>query len=402
MANSSGSCGRRGVRRWLGATLAVLLGWVGVACGEPPVDPRAQLSLTETLGGGDTVGYARATEVRPFVFPQDHGPHPDFRTEWWYLTGNLDTEEGRRFGYQLTLFRSALAATPPERPSAWATRQAWMGHFALTDVEGRTFHAFDRFTRGALGLAGAQSDPVRAWIEDWSLEGPDEAAADEDGAFPMRLRAEEGEVGLELRMEPAKPRVLQGREGLSQKGPEPGNASYYYAYTRLDSRGQVRLGTDTFTVAGLSWMDREWSTSALGGDQVGWDWFALQLDDGWDLMIYQLRRSDGTPHPLSDGVLIAPDGSRTELAWGDELRLDVTGGWASPVDDTEYPSGWRIQVPAEGWDLRVEPVMEEQELNLAFRYWEGAVDVTGTTPRGPVEGRGYVELTGYAGAPPGS
>jgi predicted secreted hydrolase len=348
------------------------------------------------MGGADTLGYARAVEVRDFIFPADHGPHPDFRTEWWYLTGNLDGPEGRRIGYQLTLFRSAVAPSPPEVASAWGTNQAWMGHFALTDAAGGRFHAFDRFARGAVGLAGAEARPFRVWLEDWTLE----AVEGSGDAFPMRLRADEGEVGLDLVMEPAKPRVLQGEEGLSQKGPEPGNASYYYAYTRLATRGTVRLGEETLPVTGLSWMDREWSTSALSEGQVGWDWFALQLDDGWDLMIYQIRGEDGSPDPLSDGVLIGPDGARTPLTWGDDVTLEVLDEWRSPVDGSAYPSGWRIRIPERGWDLRVEPALEDQELNLAFRYWEGAVDVTGETARGPVSGRGYVELTGYAGERP--
>lgn len=378
-------------------TAALLLSLVALAgCREDRTGPAASLSLSETMAGGDTLGYARAVEVRDFTFPADHGPHPDFRAEWWYLTGNLDGPEGRRVGYQLTLFRSAVAPSPPEVSSAWGTNQAWMGHFALTDAAGGRFHAFDRFARGAVGLAGAEARPFRVWLEDWTLE----AAEGSGEAFPMRLRAAEGEVGLELVMEPAKPRVLQGEEGLSQKGPEPGNASYYYAYTRLATRGTVRLGDDTLRVTGLSWMDREWSTSALSQGQVGWDWFALQLDDGWDLMIYQIRGEDGSPDPLSDGVLVGPDGGRTPLTWGDDVTLEVLDEWRSPVDGSAYPSGWRIRIPERGWDLRVEPVLEDQELNLAFRYWEGAVDVTGETARGPVAGRGYVELTGYAGERP--
>lgn len=363
---------------------------------------RARLSLSETLAGADTAGYARALEPRVFSFPGDHGPHPDFRTEWWYVTGNLDASDGRRFGFQFTIFRSALSPSPPRLDSDWATNQAYMGHFTLTDVQADRFQAFERFARGAGGLAGAVGpqggQPFRVWVEDWALEGD----AGSDGV-PMSMRAADGDVALQLRMDASKPMVLQGDRGLSQKGPEPGNASYYYAYTRLPAEGTVVVGQDTVAVSGLAWMDREWSTSALSEGQEGWDWFSIQLDDGWELMVYQLRQADGTPHPLSDGVLIDPSGEKVPLRWGLDLTVEATGRWRSPVDGASYPSGWRIRVPDREVDLTVDPVLEDQELNLAFRYWEGAVDVRGTGVGGAdVRGRGYVELTGYAGEVPGS
>lgn len=355
------------------------------------------LSLVETLGGLDTAGYERAFEVRDFVFPDDHGPHPRFRTEWWYVTGNLTAESGRAFGFQFTIFRSALAPTAPGGPSAWATNQAYMGHFAVTDVSGGAFHAAELFARGSGGLAGARAAPFRVWIEDWSL-GVAGGGGPQDEAFPMRLTAEAPEMAVDLVLEAGKPRVLQGDRGLSQKGPEAGNASYYYAHTRMPSRGEVVFEGETYRVSGLAWMDREWSTSALSAGQMGWDWFALQLDDGWELMVYQLRRDDGTADPLSDGVLIDPEGRRIPLEWGSEISVTPTGTWSSPVDGAEYPSGWRIRVPERDWDLSVEPVVLDQELRLAFRYWEGAVRVEGSGEGGdPVTGRGYVELTGYAG-----
>lgn len=396
----------------------------GNQLGEGPGD---RLSLVETLGGLDTAGYERAFEVRDFVFPDDHGPHPGFRTEWWYVTGNLTAESGRAFGFQFTIFRSALAPTAPDGPSAWATNQAYMGHFAVTDVSGGAFHAAELFARGSGGLAGARAAPFRVWIEDWSLaaahgEGgataaPDPAASTDweeaaarpgarneleggpqDETFPMRLTAEAPEMVVDLVLEAGKPRVFQGDRGLSQKGPEAGNASYYYAHTRMPARGEVVFEGETYRVSGLAWMDREWSTSALSAGQVGWDWFALQLADGWELMVYQLRRDDGTADPLSDGVLIDPEGRRVPLEWGREISVTPTGTWSSPVDGAEYPSGWRIRVPERGWDLSVEPVVADQELRLAFRYWEGAVRVEGSGEGGdPVTGRGYVELTGYAG-----
>jgi len=365
------------------------------ACGEPEeagtLVPR--LSLVETLAGVDTAGYERALEPRDFEFPRDHGPHAGFRTEWWYVTGNLAAASGRDFGFQFTIFRNALRPDAPESPSDWATNQAYMGHFALTDVEAGRFHAFERFARGAVGLAGAEGAPLRVWLEDWSLEATSPAT------FPLRLRAEGEGVSLSLELGEGKPTVLQGDGGLSQKGAEPGNASYYYSRTRMPTTGTVVVGGDTLTVNGLSWLDREWSTSALAEGQVGWDWFALQLDDGWDLMIYQLRRVDGTADPLSDGVLVDPDGLRVPLTWAEDVTMEPTGTWISPIDGTVYPSGWRITVPARGWDLSVVPRLEDQELDVSFRYWEGAVAVQGTGEGArPVSGRGYVELTGYAGA----
>ena len=373
----------------LAASLTASLTACGDRDGAEPL--RARLSLVETLAGADTVGYARALEPRPFAFPADHGPHTDFRTEWWYVTGNLTSDAGRDFGFQLTIFRSSLSPTAPESPSAWATNQAYMGHFTVTDVAGERFYAHERFARGAADLAGARGEPLRVWLEGWSLEGTTPET------FPIRLEARDGPVALRLDLSEGKPAVLQGDRGLSQKGPEPGNASYYYAHTRLPAAGTLALGADTLSVRGTAWLDREWSTSALADGQVGWDWFALQLDDGWDLVIYQLRRADGSADPHSDGVLIDPDGQRAPLVWGTDVSMESTGSWTSPIDGAVYPSGWRIRVPERGWDVSVEPRIANQELDVSFRYWEGAVSVRGTGERGaPVEGRGYVELTGYA------
>lgn len=393
----------------------------------PAADGAGDLSLVSTLGGLDTAGYERALEVRSFTFPEDHGPHPGFRTEWWYVTGNLTAEDGRDFGFQFTIFRSALAPDDPGGPSAWATNQAYMAHFAVTDIDAGEFRAAELFARGSGGLAGAETTPFRVWVEDWVLEsatsgtgaeapGPGEERGPEDASargaapapdvastprgastFPWRLAADGRDFAVDLRLEAGKPLVLQGEAGLSQKGPEPGNASYYYAMTRMPAQGRVDFQGESWQVTGLAWMDREWSTSALSEGQVGWDWFALQLDDGWEMMVYQLRREDGTADPLSDGVLIDPQGRRVPLEWGTEVSVTPTGSWRSPEDGAEYPSGWRIQVPERGWDLTVEPAVSDQELRLAFRYWEGAVTVEGSGEGGePVEGRGYVELTGYA------
>lgn len=383
----------QGARRRAGLAALTVLSMA--ACGRDAGAPRATLSLTETLGGADTVGYARATEPRAFTFPLDHGAHPGFRNEWWYVTGNVADDSGRPVGFQLTLFRSALAPEAPTSTSAWATNQAWMGHLAVTDAQGRRFHAFQRFARGAVGLAGAEAEPFRVWVEDWSLESEDPA-----DSWPMRLRAADGEVALDLTLQQGKDVVLQGQDGLSRKGPEQGNASYYYSFTRMPTQGRVILGADTLLVTGASWLDREWSTSALPEGVVGWDWFALQLGNGWDLMVYALRRADGTAHALSDGVLVDPSGAKHPLEYGVEITVTPTATWRSPVDQSAYPSEWRITLPSMGWRLDVTPVLDDQELDLAFRYWEGAVEVSGTDGADPLSGRGYVELTGYAGARP--
>ncbi len=334
-------------------------------------------------------GFSRAEKPISLEFPTDYGPHPDYQTEWWYYTGNLETREGRHFGYQLTFFRRALA--PPdqreERESAWATDQLYFAHFAITDVSGGSHDEFERFARGAAGLAGAQPALYAVWLGNWRVEQiePD----------IYHLRAEEQTLALDLTLTDQKGPVLQGIEGYSQKGPEPGNASYYYSQTRLETQGSVRIGDTVFEVEGLSWKDHEFSTSALGPEQVGWDWFALQLDDGSDLMVFQLRREDGTIDPFSSGTFITPDG-RTYLLSQDDFSITVQDTWASPRTAGVYPTKWIIEVPAVDLALSLEPYLTDQELNVSFDYWEGAVQVEGIGEAGALMGWGYVELTGYA------
>lgn len=380
-----------------GLALGIVLALAGLAAGAwlvtreaTPPSEGARLTVAEALGSSDggTEGFARAMEPREFHFPEDHGPHPEFRTEWWYWTGNLETADGHGFGYQLTLFRNALAPRGAERESAWGSRQVYMGHFALSDIGAGRFYAFERFSREALGLAGARAEPFRVWLEDW------EAAALEGGVFPMRLTAQAEGVALSLVLEEGKPPVLQGDRGLSQKSAEPGNASYYYSLTRLPSRGTVTVDGRTYEVTGTSWMDREWSTSALGADQVGWDWFALQLSDGSELMYYQLRRKDGSADPFSAGTYVPAQGAAVRLS-REEVRIDVQDTWRSPRGGATYPARWRISVPSQQLVLDITPAQADQELQVSVRYWEGAVRIQGTHAGQPVTGHGYVELTGY-------
>jgi len=237
------------------------------ATSSPDLDPAA------VLGDQDIAGYARAEHVREFHFPRDHGAHPNYRTEWWYFTGNLYTPARRRFGYELALFRIALRPESPLHLSQWATSQVYMGHFAITDVSGKKFYFFERFVRNAVGLAGAEANPFHVWVENWSVQ------ADSEHSNLWRLRAvndgDEDRLELALELIPIKPIVLQGNRGLSQKSATAGNASYYYSLPRIATRGTLSIGAQRFAVTGESWMDREWSTSALSGEQAGWDWFAL-------------------------------------------------------------------------------------------------------------------------------
>lgn len=354
-------------------------------------EPR--LSLSQALGG-ELAGFARADRPREFRFPDDHGPHPAYRTEWWYYTGNLKSAEGRHFGFQLTFFRTALNAPTDQvgRTSAWAAQDVYMAHFALSDVASQRFHTFQRLSRAALGLAGASASPFRVWLEDWSAT--EDTAASAQQPLSMQLSAEEGEVALSLRLVSDKPIVLHGQKGLSRKDEAAGSASYYYSLTRLRSAGVLRLGDEEFQVQGLSWLDREWSTSVLSDALQGWDWFAIQLTNGQELMVYQIRQKSGDLHPLSSGTLVTVDGTTQTLTSAD-FQIEVLQTWQSPTDGTVYPAKWRVRIPDEALDLTITPYVADQEMHTLIRYWEGAVRAQGTMQGHTLEGDGYVELTGY-------
>ncbi|MEM7480207.1 MAG: lipocalin-like domain-containing protein [Acidobacteriota bacterium] len=377
----------------LGVTLFIVI--VGVGCGPPP-PPTDTLSVARSLGGPPAEGFARALEVQPIAWPADHGAHRAFQTEWWYFTGHLAAEGGRRFGYQLTFFRQALAppgSTPP-RTSKWATDQAILAHFAVTDVGDQNFHSFERWSREALGLAGVTgAEDLRVWIGDWRAVRDSGAATDR-----FRLQAAEDTIALDLELEATVDPILHGDQGLSRKGHEAGNASYYFSLPRLTSRGTLRIGTETYSVTGRSWLDREWSTSVLEG-QIGWDWFSLQLSDGSDLMAFRLRRPDGTADPASAGTLVTRDDNdrvldrRTFTAA--DLRFSEVRYWTARDGAARYPVAWRLEIPSAGLELAIDPLIDPQELTLAFRYWEGAVRARGRRGREDITGFGYLEMTGY-------
>lgn len=330
-----------------------------------------------------------------YQFPRDHASHPAFQTEWWYYTGHLKSGE-RWFGYELTFFRVGVDSARAPARSAWI-REVLFAHLALTDEHGRRFLFDQRLTRPALGMAGADTARYRVWVEEWS------ASLDPDGVT-HRLHALTSGFGVDLRLRPDKPVVIHGTRGVSQKSAGLGRASHYLSFTRMSSEGRIVSGTDTLAVTGTSWMDHEFGSNQLGGGQVGWDWFAIQLDDGSELMLYRLRRANGTVEPMSSGTWIPRDGGTEHLPLAAfEITSDRT--WKSPRTGAEYPARWRVRVPGRGLELSIEPVLPDQELVLegpvGVRYWEGSVRVSGSARGRPVTGRGYVELTGYAGRVPG-
>ena len=369
------------------AIITVLaLGWrlIGTRLSTPAA-AQVDWSVARAVNGPVTANFARATEARPLVFPDDHGPHPEYQTEWWYYTGNLRSADGERWGYQLTFFRSGLTPNPPQRQSQWATSAIYLAHFAVTDAAGQRFSAKAELARGgAIDLAGAQAKPYRVFVKTWSAEGSGDSA---------RLRAATEQVSIDLNLESLKPPTLQGDRGLSQKSAERGNASYYYSLTRMQTSGTISFAGQSAQVEGLSWMDHEWGTSALGSDQLGWDWLGMQLSDGSDMMWGQLRRSDGSAESIT-GSWTAADQSVTSLPHGD-VQWTTLDTWRSPHTGISYPARWRMQVPKLGLDLELTPLIPDQELRVGLTYWEGAVRVRGTRNGQPIDGYGYVELTGY-------
>jgi predicted secreted hydrolase len=348
-------------------------------------------------------GFRAALPGYVFHFPRDHGAHPDFRTEWWYTTGHywLGTKDPAASesdgGFELTFFRSGVARPDPPRASAWAARDLYFAHFAVTDLRpGGRFRFAEKLGRDALGMAGADTSAYRVWIDDW------EARADAGGT--QYLRARTPEQAIDLRLEPTKPPAIHGEDGVSRKGPAPGEASHYVSLPRLALDGVVRIGADTLRVRGEAWLDHEFTTGSLPKGLAGWDWFGLQLEDGAELMLYRLRRADGTPAPESSGSWIGPNGNFIALPL-DSVRVASDRTWKSPASSAIYPARWQVRVRVPGgadYELVIEPAMADQELvtreSTGVTYWEGACRVRGMRDGAPVAGRGYVELTGYAGA----
>jgi predicted secreted hydrolase len=347
------------------------------------------LATASLSGATSTDSWTLAVPGRRIVLPADHASHPDYRLEWWYYTGNLDGTDGRRFGYQLTFFRIGIVRVPTT-PSVWAVRDLFMAHLAVTDGAGRRYLAAEKLNRAGVSWAGAQTGAYRVWNEDWS------ARLDGDAHV---LSAATAAFGLELRLGPGKPAALNGRGGYSRKGSDAGNASYYYSLTRMPTRGAITVDGARIPVTGTSWMDHEFGTSFLERGQTGWDWFSIQLEDGTDLMLYRLRRSDGSVDGHSSGTIVKVVGSPRTFGRA-AFSLGPGRVWTSTATAARYPVEWRISLPTERLDLTARALVDGQELTGAMSgvaYWEGAIDVAGAHDGRRVRGRGYLEMTGYAG-----
>jgi predicted secreted hydrolase len=344
--------------------------------------------LIEIMSASDNSGFARADKKIKFEFPKDHFAHKDFKSEWWYFTGNLQDQEGRNFGYQFTIFRSSTRpndlSIDQSHDSSWQGNQIYMGHLAISDIDNKKFYSFELLDREAIGLAGITEQPFKVWVNNWSMS----SIAEE--VFPLKLEAMEAGVGIDLRVTPLKDIVLQGDDGLSQKSSELGNASYYYSITRLQTEGRIKILDNEFIVQGQSWMDREWSTSALSAEQEGWDWFSLQLSNDTELMYYQLRNNDGSLSETSRASFVNKDSKKINLS-KDDVQLEVLEYWQ--YKESKYPIKWSMKISCLNLDLIIEPMMKNQLHDFFIPYWEGAVRVRSND--GSLIGKGYVELTGY-------
>ena len=332
-------------------------------------------------------------------FPRDHGGHPDFRTEWWYYTGNLHSDSGERFGFQLTFFR--VRTTPPaadgdesRTASAWRTSQVFAAHAAVSNLSGKLFVHAEKMARAALGMAGNKNDrdTFVVWVDDWlAFISPGD----------HRLFCSSPDFSFQLDLVPLKKPVSHGDSGYSRKGDNPEEASCYYSVTRLQAGGKIRIGDRDARVYGSAWMDHEFSSAPLSPKLAGWDWFSLQFEDGSDLMIYLMREKDGRFSPVSSGTFIGKDGRTVHLSSSD-FRIEPLKTWKSPHSGATYPAAWLLEVVPIDLKLEIQPNLADQEMqtpeSTRVTYWEGSVSARGTAGQGrTVSAEGYVELTGYSG-----
>ena len=346
------------------------------------------LFASAVLGGTDDDGWALALPGWQYEFPRDHYAHPDFKTEWWYFTGNLSAEDGREYGFQLTFFRQGVRRGE-EAETRFAVDDIKLAHFAITDLSENKFRFAQKVSRGSFGDAGFSDGARIAWIDDWTLRlaGP--------GQF--RLEARDESFALALDLASAKAPVFHGENGVSQKSAGEGRASHYYSYTRLAARGTVTLEGREIPVTGWSWFDQEWATNQLTENQTGWDWLSLQFEDSTELMLFQIRLKDGGRDPFSHGTWIDADG-KTVAVRNEDFELIPGRIWRSKESGGDYPVEWTLRIPKLDLELEVAAALDGQELVLRpISYWEGSVRAKGTRKGNAVRARGYLEMTGYAG-----
>jgi predicted secreted hydrolase len=327
-----------------------------------------------------------------FEFPRDYASHDRYKTEWWYYTGHLIADDGSRYGYELTFFRLGMDVADGVENSPWSVHDAYLAHFAVSDIGRQRFFHAQRLTRGGTKFAGAEANAYHVWNENWSGR-----ASQGD----QQLKAASSEYRINLNLHSDKPAVIHGENGVSQKAACVGCASHYYSFTRFITDGELVAHGKRMHVKGNSWMDHEFGSNQLTADQVGWDWFSIQLDDQTELMLYAMRRRGGGLDEHSSGTFVSTDGSSTHLQLAD-YRIKPTGSWHSNVSGATYPMGWQVEIPSRQLSLTISPQMQNQELNKQSQrdvtYWEGACDVGGTRDGKPISGQAYVELTGYASA----
>jgi predicted secreted hydrolase len=324
-----------------------------------------------------------------YEFPRDHFDHPHFQTEWWYYTGNVKSSDGRRFGFELTFFRQGVDRDAT-KTKPWDVRDLYLAHLALSDLAGQKFYHAERTSRAGPGLAGVSAADGRIWNGNWQIQW--------QGA-EQKMQAVDARFELQFALRSEKPPVINGEDGVSQKAEGPGRASHYISLTRLDANGRIGIAGKTFEVTGLAWMDHEFFTHQLEANQVGWDWLSIQLDDNTELMLFRIRRSDGTTDPYSAGTFVDAQGTTTRLRSSDFTLQPQGETWTSTATKAAYPIHWKISVPRLGIELEARTPLPSQELTslkqISPSYWDGAVTFAGQKQRLPSTGTGYLEMTGY-------
>lgn len=336
-----------------------------------------------------SAAYQKALPGYKFDFPRDHASHDQFRTEWWYFSGHLKGKDSKTYGYELTFFRMGGDYEPENPNSAWKQNNYNMAHFALTDEAGKSFHFDEKISRAKLDSAGARSDAFYVYNQGWSVTRLGDQFV---------LNADTSDFAVHLLLYPLKPPVVHGVDGVVEKAAGPGCAMHCYSITRLKTEGLLLIGGSAVEVTGTSWMDHEFGSYKLGAEQCGWDWYSIQLDDNRELMLYTIRRVDGSVEPVSSGTIVDTKGHAKHLTL-DQFQVTSLGTWHSEKSGGTYPMRWYVIVPGEKLELTLTPPVQEQELNTAaptgITYWEGTVNIEGTVHGKAVTGQGYVEMTGY-------